>query len=210
MSTAVKVPGGDDQNPGGNAGDQTKDVPGDQSTTPPPAKETVAYDTYKKAVDEAKAAKAKVAEFEKAKREAEEAKLKQDGEYKKLLDQREIELKETKEKLSGTEKKISEGRKLNAFLGALTGEIPKQYWPLIDLEEVAMDPTTGIPDESSVKRAAEKFEAQYSDVIKKPSSSKLPNEAAKGAKTKLTYDAWLKLPLKEQLSRMSEVDKSTL
>jgi hypothetical protein len=207
MSTAAKVPGGDDQIPGGNPGDQKDDQ---TDPNPAPPKGTVAYDTYKKAVDEAKAAKAKVAEFEKAKRESEEAALKEQGNYKKILEEREKELKETREKLSGTEKKISDSRKMNAFLGSIAGDVPKQYWSLIDLDDVAVDPETGMPDESSVKRAADKFEKEYGEVIKKPSKGKLPNDAPKGGSAKLTYDAWLKLPVKEQLERMKDVDKSTM
>jgi dsDNA-specific endonuclease/ATPase MutS2 len=205
MTTDVKDPGGVDALPGG---DDDKSKKTDQTT--PPAKDSVAYDTYKKAVDEAKAAKAKVAEFEKAKREAEESKLKQDGEYKKLLEQREQELEEERKGRKDLETKINESRKLNAFLNAVSGEVPKQYWSLIDLENVAVDPETGMPDESSVKRAAEKFEKEYADVIKKPSKSKLPNDAPKGGAGKLSYDSWLKLPLKDQLERMKDVDRSTM
>ncbi len=188
MTTALKVPGGDDQNPGGNSDDQNKD----DSSSQTPAKGTVAYETYKKAVDEAKAAKAKVAEFEKSKREAEESKLKQDGEYKKLLEQREQELKETQEKLSGTEKKISESRKLNAFLGAVPGDVPKQYWGLIDLDGIAVDPETGMPDPASVKKAAAEFEKSHPEVVKKPNKGKLPTDAANGSGAPTGFSAEIK------------------
>jgi hypothetical protein len=208
MTTASKVPGGDDQLPGGNADESNKDNPADKDQAPP--KGTVAYETYQKVLDEAKAAKKKVAEFEKAKRDAEETSLKEQGNYKKILEEREKELQETKDKLSGLDKKISDSRKMNAFLGAIGGDVPKQYWPLVDLEDVAVNPETGMPDESSVKRAAEKFEKDFPDVIKRPSKSKLPNEAPRGGGTKLSYEAWLKLPLKDQLERMNDVDKSTL
>lgn len=204
MTTDPKVPGGDAQNPGGNSEDQNETQP------KAPAKDSVAYDTYKKAVDEAKAAKAKVAEFEKAQREANEAKLKADGEYKKLLEQREKELADERQKRTGIEQQISDARKRSALLDALTGEVPKTYWSLMDLDEIAVNPETGMPDEASVKSVAEKFEKQYPEVVKRAPKGKLPNDAPQGGGAKLSYASWLKLPVKEQLERMKDVDKSTM
>lgn len=207
MTTAPIVPGGDDQLPGGNSEDQ-KEVQPDPAT--PPAKGTVSYETYTKVLDEAKAAKAKVAQFEKSQKEFEEAKLKEAGDWKKIAEQREQELKGAKEIISENERRISEGRKLNALLGAMTGEVPKQYWSLMDLDDVTINPETGLPDDASVKVAAERFEKQFPDVVKKPSKSKLPNDAAKGGTGKITYATWLTLPLEEQRARIADVDKSTL
>jgi hypothetical protein len=209
MSTSVKDPGGVDGNPGGND-DKTKDVSNDSDKDTSPKPQSVAYESYQKALDEAKAAKKKVAEFERAKREADESKLKQDGEWKKLLEQREIELKETREKLSAKDKMIEDNRKMAAFLDSVTGEVPKQYWSLIDLDQIAVDPETGRPDEASVKKVASVFEKQFAEVIKKPSTSKLPNDAPQGGGGKLTYKQWLELPLKEKLARQKDVDRSTI
>jgi hypothetical protein len=186
MSTESKVPGGDEQNPGGESGKDQNDSK-NESQNQPGAKNSVAYETYQKVLDEAKAAKKRLSEFEKAKRDAEEAKLKQDGEYKTLLEQREQELAEERKAKTELETKISDGRKLNAFLGAMTGEVPKQYWSLIDLENVAMDPATGQPDPASVKRAAEKFEKEYSDVVKRPNKSRLPSGTPGGSDKALGY-----------------------
>jgi hypothetical protein len=210
MSTKAKVPGGDEQPPGGSADEKSDNLKDDDSGDAPPAKGTVAYETYQKAIDEAKAAKKKVAEFEKQKREAEETKLKQDGEYKKLLDQRDEELKTEREKNQKLNGSIENSRKMSAFLGAASGEIPKQYWPLIDLEQIAVDPESGQPDEASIKKAVKSFEAEYPDVVKRKTSGKLPQDNARGAGGKLSYDSWLALPLDEQKKRMKDVDPASL
>lgn len=206
MTTDPKVPGGGDQIPGGKPEDQLEVQP----QTTPQAKDTVAYATYQKVLDEAKAAKAKVAQFEKSQKEFEEAKLKEAGDWKKIAEQKEQDLKIAQEKIAETDRRLLEGRKLNALLGALTGEVPKQYWSLMDLDDVAVNPDTGLPDEASVKVAAEKFEKQFPDVVKRPSKARLPNDAAKGGAGKITYSTWLTLPLAEQQARIGDVDKSTL
>lgn len=210
MSKTANVPGGDDQNPGGTSEQnqeqtQSQDNAGDQN---PPR--SVSYDSYKKAVDEAKAAKKKADELERKEKQREEAALAEQGNYKKLLEQRETELKDERKKYSELNSKVTESRKMNAFLGAVSGEIPDKYWGLVDLDAVAVDPETGKPDEASVKAAAEAFEKQYPDVVKKPTRSKLPNDAPNGGSAKLKYVDWLKLPDDQKAKRMKDVDKTTM
>jgi len=209
MTTASNVPGGDAQNPGGSS-DQNQDQKNPADETPNDKPKSVSYESYQKVLDEAKKAKAKAAEYERAQKAREEEELKKQGEYQKLLAQREEELAKERKDRQELQDKITDSRKINAFLGAVTGEVPKQYWSLIDLDQIAVDPETGMPDEASVKKAAAEFEKQYVDVVKKPTKGKLPNEAPRGGSASLTYDAWLKLPLKEQRARMKDVDKSTL
>jgi hypothetical protein len=213
MSKPNQAPGGGDQQvPGGNADDKpndNKNAPDDEGGDA--SKGKVSYETYSRVLDEKKALKKKVDEFEKGKRDAEEAKLAEQGNFKKLLEQREDELKSLKTENDGLKSTITGSRKMNAFLNAVTGEIPKQYLGLIDLEQIALDPQTGKPDEASVKKAARDFEKSYPDVVKRKDPNRLPDDAPKGgAGQLLSYDAWLKLPDSEKASRMKDVDKTTM
>jgi len=203
MSTPQPGSSGADQTPGG-----ASDKPSDNQNPKPEGDskpQTVSHDTYSKVLDEAKKAKAKLAEFERKEKEREDAKLVETGEYKKLLDSRDAENKELKEKLGGLEGKIADGRKMNAFLGAVTGEVPKQYWNLIDLDGIAVDPATGMPDEASVKKAADNFEKLFPEVVKKPTKGRLPSDAPQGGGGKILYKDWLKLPYEEKIKRQVDV-----
>jgi hypothetical protein len=207
MSTASKVPSGDDQNPGGELDTKTKDDASGGGDSKPKAP---SYETYQKVLDEAKKAKEALREYQRKEKEAEDAKLKQQGEYQKILEQREAELKQEREEKQTLKDSIQNGKKLNAILGKLTGELPSQYWSLVDLEKIAVNPETGAPDEASVLNAAKEFEKQFPHVVVRKTTSKLPNDDARGASGKLTYKDWLALPLKEQRERMKDVDKTTL
>jgi hypothetical protein len=180
MSKNPAAPGGSDPIPGGDP----ENKPNSQDPNPADpgegAPRQVSYDSYKKAVDEAKAAKKRLDDFERKEKDREEASLKEQGNFKKLLEQREAELKDTQKKLTDLDSKISNSRKLNSVLGAIGSEIPKQYWGLIDLEQIAVDPDSGLPDESSIKKAAEEFRKQFPEVIK-TTKGKLPNDAPGGA-----------------------------
>jgi hypothetical protein len=206
MSTATKVPSGDEQNAGGELDPNKKD----DSLSADPANKAPSYETYKKVVDEAKKAKDKLREYERKEKEAEEAKLKEQGDFKKLLEQRDADLKAKDEKLTKLESSIQNGKKLNAILGKLTGDLPSQYWSLVDLDEVAVNPETGTPDEASVLKVAKEFEKTYPHVVVKKTTSKLPNDAPNGAKSKISYKEWLELPYDEQKKRQRDVDQSTL
>lgn len=208
MSTLPNGSGGTEQTPGG-ASDNPNDNP-NPTTAGDQKPQTVSHETYTKVLDEAKKAKAKVAEYEREQKKRDEEALTKQGEYKKLAEQREQELKEEREKRVSLETRIADSRKLNAILGSVTGEVPKQYWGLIDTNQIAVDPETGIPDEASVKKAAQAFEKQFPDVVKKPSRGKLPDDVPLGGTGKLSYKEWLGLPLKDQLERKKDVDLSTL
>lgn len=195
MSEPTEIPGGDDPNeiPGGNPEDK-KDK-----------KAAVAYESYKKALDEKKAAQAKLKEFEdrEKKRAEEEAKAKED--YKTLLETREKEAEELKTKLSTVESRLSNGVKLNAFISSLSGKVEQKYWGQINLDLIEMNPETGLPDEVSLKKAVNDFEQEYPEIIQKPSNSRMPNDAPRGGGTKLKYDDWMKLPYEEKRKRQADV-----
>ncbi len=165
----------------------------------------VDYATYLKVLDEKKKLQAAVKAREAADKERSEAELKEKQEWKKLAELREKEVLEIKAKEAETQKFIANSRKMDAFLKALPGEIEKQYWPLIDLEEIACNPETGIPDAQAVQKYATEFQASYGKILSKPNGPKMPNEAANGSGAGLTYEEWLKLPTAEMRKRQKEV-----
>jgi hypothetical protein len=181
----VNISGGDDQNAGG----VSEENQNDNQDASQSASKAVDYDTYDKAVKQKKAFQAKLAEREseleqlrREKQEREEAELAKKGEYQKLLEQREVELKSEREKLSAIQSQIAESRKLSAVLERVGGEVKKEYWALLDLDSVAIDPDTGMPDEASALAAAKEFEKRFPEVVRRPNQKTLPAGAPHGAK----------------------------
>lgn len=174
--------------------------------------DSVKYETYTKVLSEKKKRDEEVSElkkqlesFQSKDKEREETNLKAKEDYKKLLEIRDKELKESRDKHAGLLGTLEQVAKRGAFLDAVSGTIDEQYYSLIDMKNIVIDPSTGIVDEASVLKAAKDFEAKYPLVIKRSSGNGLPNDAAKGGSTKLTYEEWKSLPLKEQKSRLKEV-----
>lgn len=206
MSTTVQDSGGVEPQAGGN-------------------EETVSYETHqrllgekKRAVEEAKKAAEEKAEAKKQlnellrqRKEEEEAKLKANEEYKKILEIREKELNEVKAELTNVHTTIAESRKFQAVIESINGSVDKQYWSLIPTEKVAVDPSTGQPDPVSVQAVAREFEKNFALVVKpKTGVQILPNEAAKGGTEKLTVDQWKALPTsKEMKAKKHLVDFTT-
>jgi hypothetical protein len=209
MSTDPKGSSGTTPAPGGNKENDPSVAP-IVETRP----DTVKYDTYQKVLNEKKRRDEELTEtrqkldaLETEKKTRDEQELHAKGELKKLLDIRDKELADSKAKYSNLHTTLETGVKRGSFLNAVNGIVDEQYYSLIDLSQVVIDPATGMPDELSVQKAARDFESKYPLVIKRTSGNGLPNDAAKGGSTSLTYDEWLKLPTKEQKARMKEVIK---
>lgn len=193
------VPGGDGQGAGG-VEDKSKN-------------QNVSYESHQRLLDQKKAkdkeladAQAKLKAFEDEKSAKEKTDLEAKGELKKLLDLEKAEKDKKEAELSTLKAKLATGSKIGAVLEKLSGEVDRKYFDKIDVSKVKIDPETGEPDEASVKEAAKHFEANFPEVIKKPSKGGLPNDYARGGGAKLTYDAWSKLSPKEQREKLGDVD----
>lgn len=185
-----KVAGGDDD-------------PGAGGPDPKDKKDTVAYETHKKLLDEKKAIQARLVEFESKAKAEKDAELVKNQKFEELLKEREKELAEKDAKLQAVERENTDARKLNAFMKNVPGEVPQQYWGLIDLDMVSVD-DTGKVDDASVKRAVASFQKNYPEIVKKP-NGKMPNEAPGGGAGTLTHEQWEKLPYAEKKTRMKDV-----
>lgn len=192
--------------PSGNA----PDASGDQVKPEQPIQDNkVAYETYSKVLEEAKKAKERARELEAFKKSVEEEKLKAEGNLQAIIKLREEELNKVREEKEHLERGLQDGSKLRAVLDSLNGRVDEAYFGLFDLSQVVIDPKTQLPDQMSVAKYARDFEAKYGLVIQKDTGSKLPNNAPQTGSTSLTYEEWLKLPLKEQKTRLKEVINTT-
>lgn len=158
MSDDTKGTGGSDQTSGADS-----DKGGNQ---------TVAYDTYKKAMDDLKETQRKLKEIE-GKTQAEiEAKLKEQGDWKALAESREQKVKDLEAKLNGTETAITDSIKLNAFQKHLGGKLKSEkYFDFVDTSKIAINPETKRVDEESVKSVVAEFLKEHTHLVdfgKKP------------------------------------------
>jgi hypothetical protein len=213
MSTETNASGGSNSQSSGSGENN-------QST-----KDTVAYDTYRKLLsekkkrdDEVEALRVENEKLKSQEQQAQEAKLKEQQEWKKLHDLRmkEVEterqkVEEERKKRQALESEVTNGLKINRFLKAVNGHVEPQYFGLIDTSKIAVDPSTGQIDEASVQAAAREFEKTYGRVIStKSNSTGLPNDAAKGGSERLSYDSWKALKnSKEMREKFHLVDWKT-
>lgn len=173
MPDVEQVPGGNNDGSGG-AGGQPNDNPDSGKPS------TVSREAYEKAITEAKKAKEKLQaiEAESKKRQEDEAKAKED--YKKLYESAAAERDEVKKQKSDLETGLIDGKKLQAFLGKLPGKVAKEYWSLIDLDKIVIDPDSREIDERSLAKAVKEFETIHARLIDKPATGRLPNDAPGG------------------------------
>jgi predicted nuclease with TOPRIM domain len=168
-------------------------------------KDSVSYETHTRLLEQRKKDQEKLRETnaqlesllkEKADREKQE--LEQQGNYKKMLELREKEVSETKQRLSELESRWTNSMKLSAVISKLPGKVEKsQYLGFIDLDKVAIDPDTQEVDVASAESAASEFVKSFPELIK-ADGKKLPSHSANGGQAGITYEQWRKLPLSEK------------
>ncbi len=192
-----------------NANQDQNDDDGDGNL--PPDDKPIARDSYLKAVDEAKKAKARareaearLAQIEAEKDAAKRKKLEKDGEYQKLLEAERKEREKLAAQLAQATEREQARAKLTAFVSTIEHKIPKNYLGLVDLDEIAIDPDTGEVDGTSVAAYVDKFKTTYPEILVGANRRSMPNEAPPGG-AKLTYEQWLTLPTEEMKRRRKEV-----
>jgi hypothetical protein len=208
-------------NPADPSGNVNPDKGGNPNPTEP-KDGFVKYESYQKLLDEKKKLQAKFDAIEREKSEIEAEKsrkieedLKAKDDWKKLVGLKEQTIEglkkendELKGQLAERDQRRTNGLKMRSFLDSLSGKLDEQYWPLVDLEKIVINPETGMPEPQSAQSLAKEFEAKYPLVIQRAGGPTLPNDAPKGAGAKLTYDEWLRLPPDQKKARLSEVMNS--
>lgn len=175
-------------------------------------KDTVKYETYKKTLGQYKKTQAErdellsqLEQYKNAEKEREEAKLKEQGEYKKLLDLARQESNELKQKVSNYENQFVMRTKIDALKSFLPGQLKRDdYLAHARINEIVLDPETGEVEESSVKAVVDDFIKNHGDLIsvpnKSPATSYAPadltpkpiSERSKEEKLSLLKDAFMK------------------
>jgi len=181
--------------------------------------EHVSLDTYKKAVGALKNAQNRMKELESRvqtwedeQRQREEKELQAKGETQKLLQLKEQQINEYKNKLNSfaeektrLEKTLFDAAKLQAVKERLPGQLLKpEYAMFIDTDKVIFNPETNEIDMDSVSLVADGFIREHGHLIKKE-ARQLPNGSA-ASQGRLSYDQWKALPSKERAKRLKDVE----
>lgn len=198
---------------GGNMKEKIDSVDNPNDDSVIEKKDVVAFETHQRLLAQRKAdqeklkeAQAKLdkieekeAELERKRQELEEQKLKDEGNWKALLEAREAKLAEFQSreselvsKVSMFEQQFQEAAKLQALQDALGGKFKhKSYYNLVDTDRIITNPETGQIDQDSVKAYADTFLKEHKELIafNKPQI----NDRAPGQAGSLTYEEWLVL-----------------
>lgn len=122
--------------------------------------------------DQLKEATGKLSEIEKQKAIEEEQKLRENQNFKELLEKRESENASLQEKIQALEGDVGTfktrevmGEKVGAFLDQADFKIDKKYLSFVDFDSIKMDDSGSVIG-SSVKDAVEKFRNEHPLLIK--------------------------------------------
>ena len=184
---------------------EQQNAPVEQSGTPVATpenqndgKSTIAYDTHRKLLDEKKKVQAQLDTLLREKTERDEAEARKRGDFEALLKAREDELSKERAARQELSDRITQGRKLNAVIDALGGNVDQKWLRLIDTDDVVVNPETGEVDPMTVARAAESLKKQWPEMLRKTAA--LPNAAPAGNGGGMISRAdWLKLSSKEMM-----------
>lgn len=171
----------------------------------------VSYTTYKKTLTQLKNLQEKhkeneslLMQYQQKEKESEQKRLEEQGEYKKLLEMERTKLSQFEEERDQYKNKLITAHKLNAFTEKLPSKISRpEYYKHIDVESIIIDPETGLVDETSVDNAVSSFVKDHHQLLD-TKRVPMPSDSPSGS-SKLTYDQWMKLPVKEKRARIREV-----
>ncbi len=116
---------------------------------------------------------------------------------------RDEQIKKLEDQLNSVNKDLEDGVKLQHFLDKLPGQPQnKKIMAFAPLEDIPM--VDGKPDELILESKVNEFLKEWGDLIGPANKKRLPNDGANPTSS-LSYNEWLKLPLKERKARMKEV-----
>jgi len=212
MTVPEKVPGGANDTPGGQVDDQDLDQQNQDNNTEANTADSgkgISREAYVKAVDEAKAAKRKLAAYDTQKKKDEEKALEESNNYKKLAEDRKLALEAKEQELESIQTDLLRSVKRQEFLSLV--DVKKEYQSLIDLEQIEVDPDTQRLDESSLRKYAEAFKKKHPEIINAPNGKKMPQDAAKPKSNgSISYDEWLLLSWTKQKERIGDIDRTSI
>lgn len=163
-------------------------------------KNTVAYETHKRLLDERKRDLQKLRELEAREKEREEADARKRGDYETLIKSREEALKAKETELSEIKQMITVASKKNAVVEALGNNLESKWLKFIDISDVGVNPETGEVDQFSVAKVADAFKKEFPEAFRK--AGVLPSQAPQGlpgGDGKISREEWLKLSHKDMV-----------
>lgn len=159
--------------------DQSGGAASQENSVHSEAKDVVKYETYSRVLNEAKKLKDKLREYETVLQQSQEAKLKEQNEFKTLAEQYKAQRDQALANLAEKEAAINNGLKFQEFEKHLGGRLKKRdYASFVDFDKIVIDPETKSVDEGSVKAVAADFIKEHSSLIDFGTQGKLPNQAA--------------------------------
>lgn len=157
----------------GSAAPQENSVPLEN-----PTKDTVAYDTYRRVLSEAKKLKDELKAIKEQEQKSQEEKLKEQNEWKALAELRDQEAKKFQAMFQEQNEQIVNGMKFQEFEKQLGGRLVSQdYASFIPFDKIVINPETGKPDPESAKLVATDFAKNHSRLVDFGNSPKIPNVA---------------------------------
>lgn len=168
---------------------------------------------YKDVREKYQSYQAKEQEALDAQKAQEEERLRKEGNFQILLEQREQKIKELEgtvseisSKLDSREEAILKAQKANALEEAMGGKLRnKKYYSLVDFDSIAVNPDTGDIDKDSLNQYAGEFIKSHKELVNFGSNGNLPNGTPTGSNGMLTHEQWSKLPLDQRKKRMKDV-----
>lgn len=181
---------------------QTNSVQSDQQTN-----DKVAYDTYRRVLNEAKKLRDQLKLVEEEKAKSHEQKLKEQNEWKALAEAKSAQAEQLEKLYKEQQEQIVNGMKYQEFEKHLGGKLKnKDYATFIDFDKIVMNPETRRIDDESVKGVVSNFVKEHSHLVEFYNGAKLPNEASKNtsfngkAPTEMSIDE-----IKNELKRIGKV-----
>lgn len=140
-------------------------------------KDVVSRETYSRVLSKLK----KLEEaFELKQQEENTAKqklLEEQGQYKSAFELEKKKALDFQDKLNQQQKMITDSIKMRAFLSQIQGTVSDEYWDLVKLDEIVIDPDTNKPDPVALENYAKSWSTKHARLIDKPSTAKVPTDA---------------------------------
>lgn len=209
----AKGSGAPDDSTQGGAGGESHGSEGSNKKGP------VDYDLYSRAVErekrakqEAREAQEKLDAIERDRKAKEQEQLESEGQWQKLAESRAEEIQSLTEKVSlwetkynGLDSQVKDSKKAHAVASKLPGSLRPDYYHMLDLDSVVMNPESGEIDEASAVKAAETFHARYPELVTPLDTPRIPNGEPSGTGTKVyTPEEYKKLSLDEKRKALNE------
>ena len=188
------------------------------SGTPPDAsgnggKDFVSHDSYVKAVNEAKNAKAKMREmdarlqeYDELMKSQKEAKLLEEKNFTELLSQKNSEIERLSAENQSHIKDKLDFRKMNAAVGLLQQKginIDPKYMGLLPIDNIVISEETGEVIADSVINVVDSFQKEHPRLVA-PIGKLLPNQASGQSQNRLSLNEWKKLGREEKRKALIE------